>query len=123
MFFVPVIVFRYSILSYSGLNGDLWSLSVTSFTAVYFIVTLKLMNFIRFYTYIHLIALLVLSFLVYYGYMWISNYVEYSHTYATIVTVHKSPLFYLTVLLCIGMTFVVDMFINAYEFNVNTNPS
>lgn len=35
---------------------------------------------------------------------------------------HTSPLFYLTVLLVGGGTFVIDMFIHAFQFNLQTSP-
>lgn len=88
VFFVPMFVYEYAIIRGNGWNGDLWMLSVTSFTSVYFMVTLKLMNFIRFYTHYHLIAILFLSFFIYYAYVWITNYTSFSYTYATIVVLH-----------------------------------
>lgn len=114
MFFVPAYIFRYVILTDEGWDGDLWTLSVTAFTSIYFVVTLKLLNFIRFYTIFHFIAIFLCSFLVYYSYVWVSNYLTFSYTYSMIGVLHTSPLFYLTVLLVGGGTFVIDMFIHAF---------
>ena len=40
IFFVPAYVFRYGILNSTGWNGDMWSISVTSFSSVIFVIIL-----------------------------------------------------------------------------------
>lgn len=56
------------------------------------------------------IAIIVLSFGIYYGFMWFCNYIPLSKTYASILELHKSHLYYLAVGLCVVVCFVVDLF-------------
>jgi hypothetical protein len=61
--------------------------------------------------------------LIYYAFVWICNYVYISKTYATVIEMHKSPQFYLTIFLCVGFCFMVDLFITSYKFNFFTTPT
>ena len=69
------------------------------------------------------VSYFVLSLDVYIVYMWVTNYMSFSKTYASIVPLHQSYLYYLTVLLCVGLCFFVDYFISAIQFNLFPTPS
>lgn len=77
----------------------------------------------RYFTYVNFICILGLSLGVYYAFMWIVNGLSFSKTYASITLIHESPLYFLTIFLCVGLTFAVDLFLKGIEFNVNTSPS
>ena len=61
--------------------------------------------------------------LLYYVYSWISNYLSYSKTYMTSGMLHQSPLFYLSVFLCVGVALVVDLFVETIKQNLLGRPS
>jgi hypothetical protein len=77
----------------------------------------------RYYTIVNFIAIFVLSLGIYYAFMWIVNGLTFSKTYASITLIHESPLYFLTIFLCVGLTFVVDLFLKGIEFNMTTSPS
>jgi hypothetical protein len=77
----------------------------------------------RYFTNQNFGTILFLSVGVYYAFMWVCNILEISWTFATILEMHMSHLYYLTLGLCIGLCFVVDLFIRAFEFNLMTTPS
>lgn len=81
------------------------------------------MVFMRFYTYWNFLSIFVLSIGIYYAFVWICDYMYFSWTYATILEMHKTQLYYLTILLCVGLCFSVDLFITGFTFNFLTSPS
>ena len=74
VFFVPIYHFKEILLSENAENSDLWSFSVTSFTAVILIVTLRLMLFERFFSWINADCIALLSVGLYFAYIWYANY-------------------------------------------------
>lgn len=84
---------------------------------------MKLIVFTRFFTWFHLIGISFLSLGLYYAYMWVSNFLGFSYTYATIPELHETCLYYLTVFLCVGTTFIVDLFIASFKFTIFPSPS
>ena len=58
----------------------------------------------------------VMSILVYITYVWFSDIWSESRMRHSIVVIHQSPLFYLTILLCGGFLFLVDYGIEFYRF-------
>lgn len=78
VFLIPYFVYANSVMNKNAYNNDIWSFSVTSFTAVIFIVNLKLMVQERYFTWINLFSVFVLSFGVYFTYIWATNYTSFS---------------------------------------------
>lgn len=77
----------------------------------------------RYFTWYSWLAILGLSIGIYYAFMWACNWLSPSKTYATILEMHKSPLYYLTVGLCVMICFAVDLFLKGVSFNILTSPS
>jgi len=77
----------------------------------------------RYYTVFNLLAIVLLSLGVYIGYQWFSNFMTYSYTYAIMDIVYSSPLYWFTVIVCVGAASLVDFFITSYNFNFRTTPS
>ena len=69
------------------------------------------------------IAIFLLSIAIYYAFVWIANLMSISKTYVTVLQLHNSPQFYLTVFLCVGTCFIVDLFITSFKFNFLTTPT
>src|SRR5688500_11553096 len=81
------------------------------------------MVFVRYFTYVNFICIFGLSLGVYYAFMWIANSVTFFNTYSSMFLIHKSPLYFLTIFLCVGLTFVVDLFLAGIKFNIYTSPA
>lgn len=77
----------------------------------------------RYFTGYSWLAILVLSVGIYYAFMWACNWLSPSKTYATIIEMHMSPLYYLTCGLCIMICFSIDLFFKGVSFNILTSPS
>ena len=77
----------------------------------------------RFYSFLNLFTIFVLSIFIYYAFLWICNEMTFSHTYATALELHITPHYYLTVLLCTGLCFIVDLFKTSFTFNFLTSPT
>ncbi len=77
----------------------------------------------RFYTYLNLCTIFILSVLIYYIFLWVCNYMTFDHTYMTAQELHISPHYYLIALLCTGLCFSVDLFVNGFKFNFFTSPT
>lgn len=74
IYFVPVYGFIESdILNSSGVNIDLWSLSLTSFTGVYIAVTVRICAWTRWWTCTNFLFYSLFTIGVYIGYIWFSE--------------------------------------------------
>jgi len=77
----------------------------------------------RYFTKYNFIAIFILSIFIYYAFVWACNYFTASKTYATILEMHYSPLYYLTIGLCVMLCFSIDLFYRGFHFNILTTPS
>ena len=99
----------------------MWTFSVSSFTSVIFIVTLRLMITARYFTWLNLFCIFVMSWGIYFMYVWISNYVGFSGTYQSIPMIFSSPNYYLSVFVCVMFCYLIDLMVQAWRFEINTN--
>lgn len=81
------------------------------------------MVFIRYYTVFNFIAIFALSLGIYYAFMWVAGNMTFFKTYASIAQIHDTPLYFLTIFLCVGLTFSVDLFLTGIKYNIYTSPS
>jgi len=123
VFILPFFIYKRALLTDDSYNNDLWSFSISSFTAVIFIVTLKLMVFERFFTWINLFCIIVLSVGLYFAYIWGSNGSTYSLPHYSMETIFSSAHLYLSCALCVVLAYVVDIFKASYIFNFKTTPT
>ena len=107
----------------SGLNIDIWGISLCSFTCLYSVVTTKLVVWTRWWTKVSVFFYTVMSILVYVAYVWFSNWWEGSQVRFSIVVPHQSPVFYLTVLLVGGSTFLYDLLHEYWRFTTHKTGS
>jgi hypothetical protein len=81
------------------------------------------MVFMRHYTFWNFISISVLSVGIYYLSIWILDKMYFSYTYATVLELHLTDLYYLTVIFCVGLCFTVDLFFRGFIFNFLTSPT
>ena len=84
-------------------------MSLTVFTCLYAIVTGKLIMWTRWWTKVSFFFYSVMSICVYILYMWFSNYWNQSLVRHSVVALHESPLFWFTLILVSGTTFLGDV--------------
>lgn len=102
-------------------NSDIWSFSITSFSAVIFVVTLKLMLFERFFSVLNFIAIGLLSLGIYYAYTWVSNYMIAS-VFSSMPITLSSYHYYFTMVISVAACIIPDLFIMAFYFIYKSNP-
>ena len=91
VFLLPWEFYKNNVMHHTAENNDMWSFSVTSFTAVILVVTFKLMLWERYFTWINLFSIFVLSLMIYFLYIWASNYTGFSSTYLSMEMIFASP--------------------------------
>mmetsp|Transcript_17366 Transcript_17366/g.12362 ORF Transcript_17366/g.12362 Transcript_17366/m.12362 type:complete len:105 (+) Transcript_17366:1560-1874(+) len=93
------------------------------FTCIMIVITFKMVLYSRYFNYLNFLALLPLSFFLYYAYLWVSNYFSGFYTENIAVALHESAVFYLTVFFIVGFCYIIDLLIESIFFNFYTNPS
>jgi phospholipid-transporting ATPase len=122
--FIPILIFQdNNVLLPNGQNVDIWTLSLTSFTCLYTVVTAKLVTQTKWWTNVSFFFYSVMSVCVYIGYVWFSDWWSQSSLKGNVVITHDSPLFWLTIILIGGTTFVFDVLIEFYRFENYMNGS
>lgn len=109
-FYAPLwFVYESGILNESGINMDLWAFSLTSFTCLYAIVTVRICVWTRWWTCVSFIFYSFLSIFVYIIYIWGAEWLGITlENFTDLRTVHSSPVFWLSILFCTGLTLVLD---------------
>lgn len=77
----------------------------------------------RLFNVINFIAIFLLSLGLYYGYSWVSNYLNFSKTLLTSEELHESPIFYLTVFMCSGTVLIFELFVETIRVNLRGSPT
>jgi hypothetical protein len=62
----------------TGVTTDIWSISVLSFTCLYTVVTMKLVVWTRWWTWVNFFFYSVMSICVYISYVWFSDWWDQS---------------------------------------------
>jgi hypothetical protein len=75
-----------------------------------------------YFTSLNFICIFLLSLGIYFLYIWVSNYTGFSKTYYSMVVIFTTCQYYLTVLLCVFICYLFDMFITCWYFEIKTNP-
>ena len=122
IFLITYFVFAYSIMDKDGRNTDMWGFSLCMFFSVMWAVTIRIMVTGRLFNLINIFAIIALSLLLYYGYSWISNYMNFSKTLLTSEELHVSPIFYLTIFMCCGSILVFELIIETIRVNMMGSP-
>ena len=121
---MPLLVYQNNhMMNESGVNIDIWSISLVSFTCMYTVVTGKLVLWTRWWTKANFFFYSVMSVLVYIAYMWLSNYWSESKVRYSVVQVNQSPIFYLTLFLVGTSCFLTDLLIEQIRFDYFKNAS
>jgi magnesium-transporting ATPase (P-type) len=123
VFFLPYAFLLNSIVTQQGENPDMWFLSVTSFTSIIIMVNLKLFTTERNFNYLNVISFVILSIGFYIGIEWASDVMTSFNTDYTITILYRSPVYYLTILLCCCLEFTIDHFVQVYRFYISESPN
>ena len=86
-------------------------------------VNLNLIIRMKYITLLHALSFMIMSFGAYLGFMWFTNFVEFGWTHYSIEQVHSSPLFYLTITVTVGASFMLDLFLECASVLLKTSPT
>jgi phospholipid-translocating ATPase len=98
-----------------GYKADIWFHSIIYFTAVIFLVNLKLAMHTRYWIFLSWFAILITSLVAYIAYIWLGDMLSISVVQYTATRVFASPLFYLILPLSIILPFGFDYLLLAHE--------
>ena len=123
--FQPLVAENYALHQNTGFPPDMATASVTSFTALIFVVHFNLLTRMKYITLLHGVAIMFTAILPYLVYMWISNYVspDISDVNSAVLQVHRSPTFYLRVAACIAFSFSLDYAWECWIVIIRGNPT
>ncbi|CAD8048326.1 unnamed protein product [Paramecium sonneborni] len=118
VFFITYACFDTELVNQNGQNAGFATLSITTYTAIIFIVDIKIAIYTKFWTCINIVTLLFLSIGIYIAYFFISNFFRGTYSEFTPIYLIQSPNFYLIVTLLNSVVFIFDLVINAilHEF-------
>ena len=104
----------------SGQVQDIWYFSILIYTVVIFVVDLKLMMFTKHFNAFTFIAVILCSIILYIIYFFIADLIPIFLIYKTANAVISSSTFFLTLLLILGVLFIIDLMIISLDREFNT---
>ncbi|CAK55960.1 unnamed protein product (macronuclear) [Paramecium tetraurelia] len=118
VFFITYACFDTEFVNIEGQNAGFATLSITAYTAIIFIVDIKIALYTKFWTCVNVITLLLFSVGIYIAYFFVSNYFRGTYSEFTPIYLIQSPTFYLIIALLNCIVFIFDLVINAvlHEF-------
>ena len=85
----PAVDNEYPLLDSDGNPADMWTSSITAFTALMFVVMANLFTRMKYITWLHHLSIWALSLAIYLIWMWISNWMPPQTEYA-VMAAHRS---------------------------------
>lgn len=101
----------HSVVDEDGLSSDIWMMSISLYTSIIILVSLKLALNTQYWTMLTWIGLIITSLGAYFVYISVSNVIPLFIVYQTATQLVKSPLFYLSVSFSVLSVFMVDLVI------------
>ena len=96
--------------------ADLWFTSVNLFTNIILIVSIDLIVYTKYHTWINVVIMLVVTFIAYIVFIIIVEYSTMFNSVATMGTAFGSPTFWLNLIFIVGLCYLIDLAIRAIEF-------
>lgn len=120
IFFLTKESFVRDIINSSGQVQDIWFLSIIMYTIIIFVVDLKLMMFTKHFNVFIFISVILFSIILYIGYFFIADLISVFLIYKTAMAIISSGYFYLSLLLILGILFMIDLFLLSIDREINT---
>jgi len=107
-----------------GLAVGVHGLSLCSFTCMFGVVTVRIVMWTRWWTTVSFVFYSIFSMCAYILYIWVATYFglseEISHA---LIPLHRAPIYWLTILLVVGTTFVAEVGMEYYRLTYFTSGS
>jgi len=96
-------------MSEDGDTTDIWYVSITLYTTVVAVVTLRIILYTRFWTWINHVAILIFTILLFLIWFWIADNIKFFQVYKTAYMLATTWHGYLTVLVCLWLIYCIEM--------------
>mmetsp|Transcript_12095 Transcript_12095/g.1817 ORF Transcript_12095/g.1817 Transcript_12095/m.1817 type:complete len:138 (+) Transcript_12095:886-1299(+) len=109
VFFVPLYVAAESqSLTDNGHNHDLWSISITSFSCIIVVVSIKLIMYTKIWNWVHFVVLGFCSIFPYFAFIFIYDFITETPAYLTMNALASSYYFYFNIIATGLIVIVLD---------------
>lgn len=120
IFFFGISIAESFIINEDGWGINLWFFSITIYTIIIFVVDVKILFFTRFFTWCSIMSVLLFSIGFYILYFFIADNVTIFYVYKTAHALLTSPIFFLSLILIIGIAIMFDVLILIVERELRT---
>ena len=120
IFYLTKECFNSDQINSKGQVQDIWFFSIVMYTIIIFVVDLKLLMFTKHFNVFIFISVILFSIILYIAYFFIADLISVFLIYKTAMAIVSSTYFYLTLLLVIGILFIIDLFILTLDREINT---
>jgi hypothetical protein len=115
-YFIIVYLYKNDSVNDDGQMGGLWFLSVNIFTNVLMVVTIDLLIFTRYHTWINFLIILVITYIAYIVFVICAHHFTLFNSVGTMATVFESPRFWMCLIFLMGTCGLIDYFILGFDF-------
>ncbi len=96
-------------MSSDGDTTDIWYVSITLYTTIVAIVTLRIILYTRFWTWISYVAILIFTVILYMIWLWVADNIKFFQVYKTAYMLCTTWHGYLTALVCLWLIYCIEM--------------
>ena len=115
-FFFVIYLCKNDSVNDDGQMGGLWFLSVNIFTNVLMVVSIDLLIFTRYHTWINFVVILIITFIAYIVFVISAHHFLLFNSVGTMAVVFKSPRFWMCFIFVAGTCGLIDYFILCFDF-------
>ena len=115
-FFFIIYLYKEDAVNDDGQMGGLWFLSINLFTSVLLVVTIDLIIFTRYHTWINFVIMLVITFIAYIIFVICAHHALLFKSVGTMVVAFGSPRLWMSLIFVCGTCALIDYFILGFDF-------
>jgi magnesium-transporting ATPase (P-type) len=120
IFYLTKEIFASDQINSEGQVQDIWFFSIILYTIIIFVVDLKLLMFTKHFNVFIFISVIIFSIILYIAYFFIADLISVFLIYKTAKVIISSVSFYLSLILILGILFMLDLFILSLDREINT---
>ena len=120
-YFFITYIYQYDSLNEDGKMGGLWVISVNLFTSVLLVVTIDLMIFTKYHTWINMAIIAVFTIIAYIVFIICVHNSKFFNSVGTMAVAFGSPRFWMSIIFVCGTCALIDYFFLGFSFIFFTN--
>lgn len=109
LFFASMLAFQTDIINSDGFGSDMWSFSITTFTGVVLVVSVRLGLSNKNWTMVFLLSLSLLSLCLYFAYIFVSGTFKQFLVFESVVQTFSISASYIVIVAVTGLAFTLDL--------------